>query len=640
MMQVLRRLSIRGKLIAMLMMTSATVLVVSATSFVIWDYFRFRSDIVRELSIQAQMVLENTTAAISFEDPQTARETLETLRLNRHIRGACLYDPAGALFAQVQQSRDAAPCPRTAPPVGHTFGVNRLELTEATRVAGQPAGSVWLESDLGEVAARVRALVVTVGVVLTMTLCLAYLLSIVLQRLVSDPLSALAATARAISERADYSLRARKSTDDELGVLVDAFNGMLQEIQLQITRERDANRLKDEFLAAVSHELRTPLNAILGWLQILRTTTPSELTARRALASLERNAHSQSKLLEDLIDVSRIVTGKLQIHMEVVDLGDVIQRALEVVGPAALEKSLQLKTSVPSSPCLVNGDSARLEQVVVNLLSNAVKFTGRGGTVGIELASHTGDYAITVADTGVGISAAFLPHVFERFRQADGSMTREFGGLGLGLAIVQELVLLHGGAVTAESAGGGAGATFTVRLPRLAATERRQRQPAPSLLDGGSIEGIRVFVVDDDADALEITARFAGEGGAIVGTARSGSEALAQWSNERWQVLVCDLAMPRVDGFEVLREVRRLDAASGTITAAVALTAHASEDFRLRSLAAGFQEHVAKPYDKAALVTAIVRAVRAVRQPPPPAAATERRGQNNALADGSTGGAA
>jgi signal transduction histidine kinase/CheY-like chemotaxis protein len=610
----LRRLSIRGKLVTILMFTSATVLIVSSALFAVWDYSRFRTDLARELTIQAQIVLENTTAAMSFGDPQAARETLETLTRNRHIRAGCLYNTSGALFAQMRVAPDAVPCPTTAPAIGYAFTLNRLELTENTLVAGRPGGSVRLESDLDEIATRVRALAATVSVVLVAALGLAFALSTVLQRLVSAPLVALAATARDVSTSADFSVRAQKTTDDELGVLVDAFNSMLHQIQVHIRREQNANRLKDEFLAAVSHELRTPLNAILGWLQILRTTTPSEITTARALASLERNARSQSRLIEDLVDVSRIVTRKLQLKTDVVDLREVIEQASEAVAPSAREKTIQLSTTLPPGACLVSGDFARLQQVVVNLLSNAVKFTPVQGSVSVNLCANASEFDIQVHDTGVGITAEFLPQVFERFRQADGSTTREYGGLGLGLAIVQELVLLHGGTVTAHSAGPGKGATFTIRLPQLLSAAEAsqvddQTRTSTASHNDRQIEGLRVLVVDDDADALDIAAHFLAAAGAVVGTARSGRDALAQCSKQRYDVVVCDLSMPIIDGFEVLREIRHLDSASGRVTAAVALTAHASEDFRARTLAAGFQQHLAKPYDAAALVSSIAAAV-------------------------------
>jgi signal transduction histidine kinase len=307
---------------------------------------------------------------------------------------------------------------------------------------------------------QMTALAMTAAAALFVSAVIAALLAVRMQRSISGPITALAVTANRVAETREFSIRATKTTQDEVGQLVRAFNDMLGEIERQ-------NRIKDEFLATLSHELRTPLNATLGWLQILQKTNPSPDKVERGLASMERNARAQQRVVEDLLDVSRIVTGRLQMKSEVLDLRSVVTAAVEVVAEAAQNKGLTLQSIVPTEPCLVTGDAARLQQAMWNLLSNSVKFTPPGGSIDVRLTTSGTSYVFTVRDTGIGMSREFLPRAFDRFQQADGSSTREHGGLGLGLAIVKEISELHGATVTAQSDGLGTGSTFTIRIPQL-----------------------------------------------------------------------------------------------------------------------------------------------------------------------------
>jgi signal transduction histidine kinase/ActR/RegA family two-component response regulator len=387
----------------------------------------------------------------------------------------------------------------------------------------------------------------------------------------------------------------------------------------------EANRAKDEFLATVSHELRTPLNAILGWLQILRTTGGDEERLKRALESLERNARSQARVIEDLLDVSRMVTGKLQVKLDVVDLSEVLGAAVDAVKPTATAKSLQLTLDVPPTPCLASADRERLQQVAWNLLSNAVRFTPRGGRIDVTLSASNRDYVLSVRDTGIGITQEFLPFVFDHFRQADGSMTRQHGGLGLGLAIVKEVTELHNGSATASSDGLGRGAAFTVRLPQLVSVWQPDVQPDALVANTASPSGVplplrwpgvRILAVDDDSDSLELVRAALALSGAEVRTATSASEAIRAWELDPSDALLCDLAMPDMDGFQVLTRIRRLDAQSGRVTAAIAVTAYTSDDHRARCLSAGFHAHVGKPYELNDLTLAVSAALSQVRSRP------------------------
>ena len=374
-----------------------------------------------------------------------------------------------------------------------------------------------------------------------------------------------------------------------------------------------ANRAKDEFLATVSHELRTPLNAILGWSQMLRTSKLNEATAARALETVERNAKAQAQLVEDILDVSRIITGKLRLDARPVDLPPVIESAIDSVRPAIDAKGLRLETALDPQAGPVSGDPARLQQIVWNLLSNAVKFTEKGGRVQVRLERANSHAAITVSDTGCGIRTDFLPHVFDRFRQADGTSTRPHGGLGLGLAIVRHMVEMHGGAVEAFSPGEGLGATFTVKLPLMTAHKdirpaERERPAGPT---GARFEqpsilgGLRLLVVDDERDTRDLLVLILAGFGAEVKTCGSSPEAirlLAEWTPD---VVVSDIEMPGEDGYAFIRQVRSLDSARARNTPAVALTAYARAEDRMRALAAGFQMHVAKPVEPAELAVVI-----------------------------------
>jgi PAS domain S-box-containing protein len=379
--------------------------------------------------------------------------------------------------------------------------------------------------------------------------------------------------------------------------------------ELAARREAEAaSHAKDTFLATVSHELRTPLSPILAWSDLLRRGQLDREQVQRAIAAIERNAGVQAQLIEDLLDVSRIVAGKLRLDRQPVELEPVVREAVEIVRPAALAKGVELELALDGGGCQVSGDADRLRQVCWNLLSNAVKFTPAGGQVRIALAQDRGAARISVSDTGQGIDPEFLPHIFERFRQADPGSTREHGGLGIGLAIVRELVELHGGRVWAESRGEGRGALFTVELPLLEGVERTT--PAPvGARDYAPLDGLRILVVDDDPDSNDVVETLLSSCGAEVRTAGSVPAALALLASWRPDVLVSDLSMPGEDGYSLIARLRTRDPHSPRVPA-IALTAYAGPADRDHVLAAGFEAHVRKPFRSAELVTAIETAAR------------------------------
>ncbi len=370
-----------------------------------------------------------------------------------------------------------------------------------------------------------------------------------------------------------------------------------------------ANRTKDEFLAILSHELRSPLNPILGWAKLLQMGTFDAEKTQQALATIERNAQLQTQLIDDLLDVAKILRGKLELNDISIDLTTVIKAAMEVVKTAVQAKSIVVKTDLAEG-CLVTGDDARLQQVIWNLLSNAIKFTPPGGQIDIRLESVNDCAQITVADTGKGISPEFLPQLFDSFRQEDVSITRQYGGLGLGLSIVKYLVEAHGGSIAAASPGEGLGATFTLRLPLVqqSALPPLVAHPPPADID---LSGVKVLTVDDSEDTRDLVVALLERYGAEVRAATSGHEVLAQLSSFAPDVLVCDIGMPAMDGYTLLQQIRRLPPDKGGRVPAIAVTAYAREDDQRRALDSGFQKHVTKPIEPVALLLAVAELSRA-----------------------------
>jgi PAS domain S-box-containing protein len=401
----------------------------------------------------------------------------------------------------------------------------------------------------------------------------------------------------------DFARRAVMAIENAMAVK------SLEEAQVQeraLRREAEiANRGKDEFLATVSHELRTPLNAILGWTMTLRTRNlPPEID--RPLAIIERNAHAQTKLVEDVLDVSRIVSGKLALNLGPTDVSEAVEAAIETVAPAAEAKGITVSRDVGAGPLIITADAQRLQQVIWNLLTNAVKFTPKGGMVSARVFAVGSDICVRVSDTGEGIRAEVLPLVFEPFQQADSSITRRHGGLGLGLAIVKHIVTAHGGTVRAESEGEGKGASFEVRLPaRVVAMAVGSPAGLESSRPMPRLDGLRLLVVDDEDDARTLVGTVLGEQGAEIHLAASASEAIAMLGQIRPDVVVSDIGMPEMDGYALIRAIRALSPASGGRTPAVALTAYARTEDAQLAFAAGFQMHVTKPIEPVQLAIVV-----------------------------------
>jgi PAS domain S-box-containing protein len=400
----------------------------------------------------------------------------------------------------------------------------------------------------------------------------------------------------------------------------EALEASGAEREAMLERERGARmlaqrtaRMKDEFLATLSHELRTPLNAILGWAQLLRTRGTAEGGEfHRGLEVIERNARAQVRLIDDLLDLSRIMSGRFRLDVQEVSLADIVRGVLDSMEPAAQAKGLRLESVLDPKSVIVSGDPARLQQVFWNLLSNAVKFTPKGGRVQVLLQRVNSHIEFSVSDTGIGIPADFLPHVFDRFSQRDSSTHREFGGLGLGLAISKQLVDLHGGTIHAKSMGEGQGATFVVHLPLIILGKERDPSPRihptvgemPDAVPVPKLDGLRALIVDDEGDALELIRRVLEGQGASVTAAGSGEEALRLLETSEPDVIISDIGMPGMDGYQFMRRMRAAEPKDRR-TPALALTAFARPDDRKHAILAGYQAHLAKPFDMAELAIVV-----------------------------------
>jgi signal transduction histidine kinase/ActR/RegA family two-component response regulator len=634
-----RDLPIRRKLLLMTLGPSAAGVLLAGAGFLIWDVVELRRELAQDIRTQARIVAENSSAPLSFLDQRIARENLRVLEIRPRIEYACLYDASGGLFERFER-RDSGGCP-PQPPAVSAFGWSRYDVVEPVFSANDRVGTLFISRQLSDVTDRMQYGAATMFGLLVLAILAASSIARGMQRSISTPLLDLADTARAISSTRDYSLRAAPTARDETGVVVHAFNDMLDRIgertaelsranaELQreieerrkvegeraaaLERERDANRLKDEFLATLSHELRTPLNAVLGWTRVLRSARIEPATQDRALESIERNARLQARLIEDLLEISRIVTGKLRLQVRDTDLAAIVDAAVDIVQPAALAKRLQLKVDIAVRPAMTSGDPDRLQQVIWNLLSNAVKFTPDDGRITVRLLRDQG-YRLIVEDTGAGIEPRFLPYVFEAFRQADGTASREHGGLGLGLAIAKQLVEAHGGTIQARSRGRNAGAVFEVFLPSVVmasaediARDRRVVARPADPFDPSLLRNLRVLVVDDEADARVLLETTLTQYGADVLTASSVEEAFAAFERSQPDVVLSDIGMPHEDGYSLIRRLRARPAAAGGTVPAVAVTAYASSGDRAATHAAGYQAHVAKPFEPAEIARLVAR---------------------------------
>jgi signal transduction histidine kinase/ActR/RegA family two-component response regulator len=617
-----RDLPIRRALTWVNVATTAAVLLLASAAFVSYDIFIASDRLVRRQATQAEIIGYNAASAVMFEDRQAAAKTLTALRAEPQVLAAGIFTPDGAPFAIYRNNRHSlGPDFQgiVANGDGYRFVGDHLLVFRNIVVDGEVIGSVRLLSDRAEITATAVRHLGIAAVIFIFAIGASLPLLARLQRRISGPIMELVAKARIVSEQKDYSVRAAPAGNDELGLLVRTFNAMLAQIQerdQELEHARDeaeaANRAKDQFLAVVSHELRTPLSPVLLWTRMLRSGELDKERSARGLDVIERNVKSQAQLIEDLLDVSRIISGKLRLDVHPIEMGPVVEAAVESIRPTADLKGVRLHVIIDPRAVVLAGDPERLKQILWNLLSNAVKFTPKGGRVQIMAHRVNSHVEIAVSDTGKGIPPEFLPHVFDAFRQADSSSTRAHGGLGLGLSIVRHLTELHGGRVRAESPGDGQGATFTVELPvnllhTPASVDRVHPTAAAPIASGPatSLDGLRVLAVDDDVDTLETLRTLLEQHGAEVRTAASVASALEVLDQWVPSLLISDIGMPDEDGYALIRKLRARPPERGGSIPALALTAYARVDDRLKVLSAGFQMHVPKPIEPAELIAVV-----------------------------------
>jgi PAS domain S-box-containing protein len=565
---------------------------------------------LESLAIQSTVAVDNATLFV--EAGRRRREAEVLAELARSINAAS--DVSTVLQRVVDGAKELCACDLTSVALREPESGAMVMRQRAGEYRGAPerlvvepgkgAGGIVLESRESfrsdNVALDPRSLEDAL-IIETESLVATMIVPIMVDGRVEGLLSVHRRTPRPFTDRNETSLR---QLAEYASIAIHNMQMLAHEHQMRAEAE-EASRMKDEFLATLSHELRSPLQPLLNWAYLLRSPNLDPASAERALDAIERSTKTLGQLIEDLLDVSRIVTGKLRLQARPVRLPGVIRAAMEAVEAAALAKGVTLETRIDADVPAVLGDPDRLQQVLWNLLSNAIKFTPRGGRVTVSLVTRNSEVLVTVSDTGVGIRREFLPHVFERFRQAESSTNRGYGGLGLGLAIVRHLVELHGGGVMVQSEGEGQGATFIVRLPVAVAVRPPVERPVAVHIDApvdGSLTGLRILVVDDEADAREVMRFMLERGGARVRTADSAAQALDALREERPDVLISDIGMPVEDGYVMVRRLRAMEASLGRRTPAIALTAYASDEDARRAHTAGFDAHLSKPVDPARLI--------------------------------------
>ena len=606
--------SVRAKLLAIVAIISGIITIGIAVVVGLHTFTQERERRAELVRSQARVVAMNSSAPMAFGDRGMADDALGALRVVEGIEQATLRGLHGEVIASIDGPgrRDGAG-PAAGADVPWPEGLHELPGGYALvlPVADEAGDHGWLQvvwRDTGGWTLATRIALQSLGL-FAAAMALAWLLARWLHPVLTAPVLELERAARRVRETGDYGVRATRTSDDELGRLTDDFNAMLvaigasqQALQQAQRRAEEASRLKDEFVATVSHELRTPLSPIVAWLQLLRMPTGAAQLPQ-ALDVMERNARALTLIINDLLDMSRIVSGTMRLDMRDVDIDATIRAAVETVAPAAEGRQITLGFDLVSPSPRVRGDATRLQQVIWNLLSNAVKFTDPGGRIDVRTRIAEGQLRIEVVDSGIGIAPAFLPFVFDRFRQEDGSITRTHSGLGLGLAIARNLMELHGGTATAHSDGLGHGSCFVLTLPlaTLPAVAAREER-APLAGTGSELAGVSVLVVEDEPDMRRLVEHILGAAGAMVTGVGDAPSALAAFADQTPDVIVSDIGLPGMDGYALLGRLRELAPAG---VPAVALTAYAGPEERGRAFAAGYDAHLAKPVEPQALVDSV-----------------------------------
>jgi two-component system, sensor histidine kinase len=584
--------SIRSKLLLLIVAVTFIALLLSGAALLLYEAQSQQDRWIADLEVQADILGRSSSAAVAFDDRRVAQDNLEPLRLRPAIVAAAIYDENGSLFASF--ARDEHERPPAALPLRSFAEVvgQRVSLLKPIIEADAVRGAVYLRTKY-VIAERIGRYAVILAGVMVLSLMAAVAVGVWLQRRITRPILAVAETAHKVVDTRDFSLRVPKTTSDEIGNLVDAFNTMLGEIGTRSEALVAADRMKDQFLATLAHELRNPLAPISNALYILKNARERPDLTASALNMMERQLRQMVRLVDDLLDVSRITTGKLMLRTENVSLGDIIQNAIEIARPLIEQRRHELVVDLPPENIRVMGDSARLAQVFSNLLNNAAKYTNEGGRIVLSARVIEGTVRIDVVDNGIGIAAELLPQLFTMFTQGDSAIERRVqSGLGVGLALAKRITEMHGGTIEAESPGVGYGSRFSVRLPVLKATPLPTRTAPHARSD---VAGHRIVVVDDNVDFANSFAAILRDERNEVRVAYDGHDGIQETDEFKPDVAFVDIGMPTMNGYEVARELRSRYSSETLVL--VAVTGWGQEADKAQAYAAGFDLHVVKPLD-------------------------------------------
>ena len=605
------RRSVRGKMLAVVLATTLTALLANAAALLYYNIDDYRRTRLADVRTQAEIVGRASAAALASGSSADAERDLAVLQARPDVVAAALYGRDGSLLAAYRRNPQAA-VPAQAEAPGHHISGDRLRVVHSVVDAGNALGTVYIRTRYG-LRERLLAYVGIVALVMLAALAAAAAVSAWLQRVLTRPIGAVTDAARAVVDRRDYSARAARTTEDEIGVLAEAFNSMLQEVEARsralvssnesLQREmlerveaeealRLADRRKDEFLATLAHELRNPLAPIRNALYLMQTAHDGGEVTSKARAVIERQLNQMVRLVDDLLDVSRISTGKLALRRERVELRSVVQNAVEAVEPLIHARGHALELEIPPPGVYVYADPTRLAQVFLNLLNNAAKFTDPGGRVALRAGVQAGELVAEVRDNGIGIAPDMREAIFEMFAQADRSLERSATGLGVGLSLSRRLVELHGGTLEASSDGPGRGAQFTVRIP-LAQSPPAARAPGAVVERDARDSNHRILVADDNRDfAVSLAALLRGMGN-DVRVEHDGAAAASAAAEYRPDFAFLDIGLPKLNGFDLARKLR----ASHPACVLVAVTGWGQESDRTLAKSAGFDDYLVKPVE-------------------------------------------
>jgi signal transduction histidine kinase/ActR/RegA family two-component response regulator len=590
-----RRGTVRARLMRVVLVTTAIAIGLAGLAMLTHDLLVYRASWAADLSTEAAILALSTAPALEFDDHELAERNVSALQARRGVLAAALYTANGELYAYYVRGNAELPLHLRNGEFLRVHG-DRAELAQPIRREGETLGFIYLEGAY-DIWARVGAYLGIFVLVTLPSMAVAFLLASRLQRRITEPLDSVAGAAREIVAHRNYAVRARKTSDDEIGVLVDAFNNMLEEVEARSHELREADRRKDEFLATLAHELRNPLAPIRHAVRLLESSQITDGQRRWAREVISRQVQRMALLLDDLLDVSRITRGRLELKIESVDLKALVRAAVETVRPLLDSKQHVLSIELPEESLTLNVDPLRLSQSLSNLLTNSAKYTDPGGQISLVVRSLPAELSMSVKDNGIGFDAQSFTEMFTMFAQVKSSIDRAEGGLGIGLALVKGLIALHGGTVEAVSAGLGRGSEFVIHLPRSvvsaagASDGASKAKASPSTGNGE----LKIVVADDNRDAADSMAMILTLSGYEVSVAHSGEDALEIARRTSPGVMILDIGMPGLSGYEVAAAVRREAWGSGVLL--LAITGWGQAGDKERAKAAGFDHHLTKPVD-------------------------------------------